>query len=615
MAGTGEDIKIGVKFVTEGLKKALDDVKKLKSRAFTGLGAEKKLPYGMKTRDKAMRRNFRAMMKAEEKLPDPLLGRIRAWERLTGMQKMRMAMRDLRIEGGLLNRGNVALNNSFRRQSGAMFGLNWASEKLRKSGRQLTMSAMSMLGVFFGGFTTLRMFRRGAELLLRPLADINMAMETLGKAIGFAKMTDLGPLQEGFKEFGEVTIPDIIDGWKNLTAIMEQFKYIAIVLATRIFTNQEVIDSLSKILDILYNNIDKIIGIIEPLIVGVVKFMAAMLESKGGIMDTIEGLRDLLNTLLKVGLYVLKPIVAFLGLGDVLNVANDQIEQTESSWGKLGIRIAAFTSILGTASMGAMFMLPLLSLIQASVMAMSGAFKIASITGNLLAFVYTLLTGKVVSYEFATKSAIAVKMHDIAVEKIKSITDATSTFWINMKAAANNAYTASTGGAIVSTLAMIGATIQFTGATIAATIATHAFWAAISLGLIPVIILLVSYISKVTNGFKDWGNAVDEIKEDLNSLIEKIKEVAGYFNMIYSLASIVNRLMPAEVHRPATASGLGTTTVGGSASVGPGEYTNITQNVNIGVVKESADVDEVSERLIGNKSTVDSFGRNIGDDV
>jgi len=103
--------------------------------------------------------------------------------------------------------------------------------------------------------------------------------------------------------------------------------------------------------------------------------------------------------------------------------------------------------------------------------------------------------------------------------------------------------------------------------------------------LLSAIVLIVSWLYKVTDGFKNWGNALDAIKAPINWLIDRLGFLRGLIEAVSGgLRWLAERFgwIPSS---PMPRAGASPTTV------------HVNQYLNIDTVRETADYEEFSRNL------------------
>lgn len=106
--------------------------------------------------------------------------------------------------------------------------------------------------------------------------------------------------------------------------------------------------------------------------------------------------------------------------------------------------------------------------------------------------------------------------------------------------------------------------------------------------IISILILVVIWIYKVTDGFRNWGGIIEALKRYIQGFIQWIQR------MISGLQTVANTVGGIFRFAGAVGGGLWNLFTGGSA-----EPKNVTiyQNVSVGTIRETADVDEVMRRM------------------
>jgi len=259
---------------------------------------------------------------------------------------------------------------------GAAGALLPAAQRLRATAWSVTWAAMSMLGVFFGGFTTIRMFRRGIELLLRPLADLTSAGETLAKAYAFGLAVGIGPFATGILNLGDL-IARLPEAWMNLQAVVEGFKALLIAIAVEVFTNEELMQALGSVLESLARLVPVVVEALVPLVVGAASVGVAVAENVDRVKGWLEQWRDVIDVILRVGEFVMGLVFRMMGLGDMFDSLTKGIERQDSAWGRFGARLAVVGGGLLVASLTAAILLPILSVFQAVVLTAAMALYVA----------------------------------------------------------------------------------------------------------------------------------------------------------------------------------------------------------------------------------------------
>lgn len=250
--------------------------------------------------------------------------------------------------------------------------LSTAARRLRGAAWTVTWAAMSMLGVYFGGISVIREFRRATELLLRPLSDLGRAAETLAKAYAYGLMTGLGPFASGLLDLDSI-LAKLPEAYMNFTALMEGAKALLIAFAVELFTNKEFVSALNEVLCDLAALLPDLTRLLIPLLTGFLHVAHALLMNKDTIFSCIEAWRDFMSHILTVYSSVLRVIAPFIGLGGVMETMAGAVAAQTDPWARFGAQLGTVTIGMAALSYTAMILLPFLSTFQVLILAASFA--------------------------------------------------------------------------------------------------------------------------------------------------------------------------------------------------------------------------------------------------
>ncbi len=250
--------------------------------------------------------------------------------------------------------------------------LSATARRLRGAAWTVTWAAMSMLGVYFGGISVIREFRRAAELLLRPLADLGRAAETLAKAYAYGLITGIGPFASGLLSLDSI-LARLPDAYMNFTAAMEGAKSLLIALVVQLFANTEFTAALNSVLQDLAALLPDLTRLLIPLMTGFAHVAHALLENKDTIFGCIEAWRDFISHILTVYGSVLRVLGRFIGLGDAMDTMADAVAAQADPWTRFGAQLGFVAVGMAGLAYTAMILLPFLSTFQVLVLAASFA--------------------------------------------------------------------------------------------------------------------------------------------------------------------------------------------------------------------------------------------------
>jgi hypothetical protein len=264
-----------------------------------------------------------------------------------------------------------------------------------------------MLGVFFGGMSVLRQFSRAAEMLLRPLMDINKAMTTLGEAAAFSMMVGFGPMSVGLWDLRKL-LPELISGWMNFQAVIQTFSSTLILLVSGLFNNTELMEALNRAAFALADIIDALSFFFVEFMVGLADTMVLLIENKDAILGLLETLRVVISTAISLFMPIFKFGMQLFGMADAANALTAAIAAQESPWGVLGAQIGAVLAVLVPASLSAMILLPLLSVTQTFVLALSFAVRTLEIAIIAVRLAIVALTTHPIIFALTAVAAVVV---------------------------------------------------------------------------------------------------------------------------------------------------------------------------------------------------------------
>lgn len=453
--------------------------------------------------------------------------------------------------------------------------LTKTSNTLRLATRNLTGAAMSMLGVFFGGFTTIRMMTRASTLLIRPLQDINTTMETLGKAFGFAQLTNIGPFADGTVNLGEATV-DTMQAWMNFTSVMEQFKALPILITSELFNNTEIMDTLNNILSISYSRIDDIVAALVPFVSGILDLGLAILSNKDQMMDMAKTIIGLIDSVLKIATPLMTMAMRIFGLGDAADSMNGAIDSADGTMGKFGARLTMFLTVMAGASSVAMILLPILSLFQSAVMGVYAAVVILDGATWLLNFALTahLSTTKILQLAYI-KSIVITKLHTLANTKLgKSFIFLMAPIYGVISGLAK--YIASSIAAKFSTWGLN-----------AALLACPLTW---MVGIIAAIVAAIAFVIKAFSNWEDTMNSLRRASEKLKEILTKLWDVMSDLAEVQNAFNVGTKISQSIEMRSRGETG----PVSDNPII---NYITDYINVNVDKLNSTQDVDEVVEKI------------------
>jgi len=368
-----EEIPVRIRFTLVGTRAVAKAVKELK-----GLEAVQRVTTRTMITNTRAGRVYTTVLQASGKIParayaeqsaavKNVVDKISRWKSVTSAA-YDITERSVPVYGRL-----EAAMAGLRGAAGALLPM---ARRLRAAAWSVTWAAMSMLGVFFGGFTTVRLFRRGIELLLRPLSDLTSAGETLAKAYAFGLAVGIGPFAAGMLDLGDL-ISRLPGAWMNLQAVVNGFKALLIAVAIEVFTNEKLMTALGSVLESLARLVPVAVEALVPMAVGAANVGAAIAENVDKVKKWIEQWRDVIDAILRAGVFVMGLAFRMMGLGDMFDRLTKGIERQDSAWGRFGARLAVVGGGLVVTSLTAAILLPILSVFQSIVLAVAAALYVA----------------------------------------------------------------------------------------------------------------------------------------------------------------------------------------------------------------------------------------------
>jgi hypothetical protein len=250
--------------------------------------------------------------------------------------------------------------------------------QIRKASREMTMLAMSSLGMFFSMFTLIGTFQQLFGMVINPLKDLSSAVENVALAEAFAG--DLGiDLNSIIGDTGEFVGGQMVPAWIKLQGIMAVVQVSFIKIATQLLNNEEF---MGKLMDTLQKFIDAVgDGSMEKAFTSI---SGALFDIVGGIIDALPyfaSLVDAFSPFLKYfGFFallavILMPILSFLnmmlaGLAAVFTIAG-------SAMGAMsGILVGGAGAVAGVALLPALIIIiGVLAILGIAVLGIIGFFE------------------------------------------------------------------------------------------------------------------------------------------------------------------------------------------------------------------------------------------------
>jgi hypothetical protein len=212
---------------------------------------------------------------------------------------------------------------------------NWG-RNIGKASRQMTMLAMSSLGMFFSMFTLIGTLQQLFNMVINPLKDLSSAVENVALAEAFAGELGLD-LNSIIGDTGDFVGGEIVPAWVKLQAIMAVVQVMFLKVATQLLNNEEFMSSLmgtlQKFIDAVGDGsmekaFDSIGGSFFELIGGIIEGLPYF----AALLDAIKSYLKYLGFFALLAV-ILMPVLSFLnlmlsGLAAVFTIAGAAISTT-----------------------------------------------------------------------------------------------------------------------------------------------------------------------------------------------------------------------------------------------------------------------------------------------